>query len=153
MLAHLENGLVIFSAIATHSSPRHDNYVVALAEKTLFFMLAYASCISAPAFQVHSRDEVQKNAIKKLPGRHLWTLSELAIATGFGDKPSALKSRLKKLFGGEWKEGLGIASSRDPCTNSWLHKLMYQVLMSFSKRNKFILRRWRCANRIPAQEV
>jgi hypothetical protein len=60
------------------------------------------------AFQVVSTDDKQRYAIANLPGRHLWTFREISIATGFGDHPNALKHRLKKLFGVEWKESLGI---------------------------------------------
>ena len=57
-----------------------------------------------PAFQVDSRDERQRYAIKNLPGRHLWRRHELAIATGFVDESEKLTTRLTHLFGRNWKE-------------------------------------------------
>jgi len=79
--------------------------VVALAPKSLLIKLANAFLMyPPPAFQVDSRDERQRYAIKKLHGRHLWRRHELAIATGFVDEPEKLTTRLTHLFGRNWKE-------------------------------------------------
>lgn len=64
------------------------------------------------SFQVINIDDEQKNALRNLPGRHLWRRDQLAAAIGHPGDNSALFTRLKKLFGRDWKEKIGIKPSK-----------------------------------------